>query len=226
MEKDKACIPHSFLAKADEGTVQYAFDHANNFTVFSFAPKKNKRVVFLSTMHSEKKNRDEDTGKEEIDVFHNQEKDGVGSHDQMCSLYTTARKTHRWPMRFFYEIIDSAALNAFVIFTENVPNFGEHKKEKRQKFLKELALALIIPHARHRFEVQQTPQDVKQVIRSLRHLTGNLTSSKHHIQHSARDATFVPDQRTRKPNSSVMSAITSCAKSTENHCATNARSKG
>ena len=83
-------------------------------------------------------------------------------------------------MRLFYGIIDSADLNAFVILTENVPNFGEHKKEKRQKFLKELALALVIPHARQRFEVQQTPQGVKQVIRKLRHFTGNLTSSKHH----------------------------------------------
>jgi len=90
----------------------------------------------------------------------------VDSHDEMCSLYTTARKTNRWPMRLFYGITDSAALNAFVIFTENVPNFGEYKKEKRQNLLKELVLALIIPHARQRFEVKQTPQDVKQFIRS------------------------------------------------------------
>jgi len=69
-------------------------------------------------------------------------------------------------MRLFYGIIDSAALNAFVIFTENVPKFGERNKEKRQKFLKLLALALIIPHARQRFEVEQTTQGVKQVIHS------------------------------------------------------------
>ena len=69
-------------------------------------------------------------------------------------------------MRLFYGIINSAALNSFVIFTENVPKFGEHKKEKQQKFLKELDLALIIPHARQSFEVQQTLQVVKQVIRS------------------------------------------------------------
>ena len=69
-------------------------------------------------------------------------------------------------MRLFYGMIDSAALNTFVIFTENVPNFREHKKDKRQKFLKELALALIIPHACQRLEVQQTTQNVKQVIRS------------------------------------------------------------
>jgi len=148
MKKNKASIPPSFLAKADEGTVQYAFDHANNFTLLSVAPKKNKRGVFLSTMHSEIKERDEDTGKEEIDVFYNQEKGGVDSHDQMCSLYTTARKTNHWPTRLFYGITDSAALNVFVIFTENVPNFGENKEERRPKFLKELALALFIPHAR------------------------------------------------------------------------------
>jgi len=55
MQKNKACIPTSFLAKVGEGTVQFAFDHANDFTLLSVAPKKNKRVVFLSTMHSEKK---------------------------------------------------------------------------------------------------------------------------------------------------------------------------
>jgi len=55
MKKNKVCIPPSFLA--NEGTVQYAFDHANNFTLLSVLPKKNKRVVFLSTMHSEKKER-------------------------------------------------------------------------------------------------------------------------------------------------------------------------
>ena len=42
MKKKKACIPPSFLAKADEGTVQYAFDHTKNFTLLSVAPKKTK----------------------------------------------------------------------------------------------------------------------------------------------------------------------------------------
>jgi len=55
MKKNKACIPPGFLAKVDEGTVQYAFDHANKFALLSVAPKKNKRVVFLSTMHSGKR---------------------------------------------------------------------------------------------------------------------------------------------------------------------------
>ena len=47
MKKNKRCIPSSFLTKADAGTCQYALN-ANNFTLLSIAPKKNKRVVFLS----------------------------------------------------------------------------------------------------------------------------------------------------------------------------------
>jgi len=76
--------------------------------------------------------------------------------------------------------------------------------------------------------VQQTPQDVKQLfaVAAFYQQPHQLQAPPTIIQHSARDATFVPDQRTRKPNSSVMSAITLCAKSTANRCATNATSKG
>jgi len=100
-------------------------------------------------------------------------------------------------------------------------------KEKRKNFLKELTLALIIPHARQSFEVQQTPQDVKLVftVAAFNRHPHQLQASPSAIQHSARGATFVPDQRTRKPNSSVMSATTLCAKITANGCATNTRSK-
>ena len=51
MKKNNACIPPSFLAKADEGTVQYAFDHAINFTVVRCSEEKQDGRL-LSTMHS------------------------------------------------------------------------------------------------------------------------------------------------------------------------------
>ena len=168
------------MAKADEGTVQYPFDHAKHFHSVVLCSKE-KQVGRLPVHYAfRKKKRDKDTGKEEINVFYNQEKGGVDSQDQMRSLYTTARKTNYSPMRLFYGIIDSAALSSFVIFTENVPNIGERKKEKRQIFLKELVLVFIIPHTRHNFEVQQTPQDVKTGHSQMQQFTGTLTSSKHH----------------------------------------------
>ena len=69
LKKNKACIPPSFLAKANQGTVQYAFDCPKELRLLSIAPKKNKRVVFLSTMHF-KEEKDEETGKEEINAFY------------------------------------------------------------------------------------------------------------------------------------------------------------
>jgi len=178
-------------------------------------------------MHSEKK-REEDTVEEEISVLCNQEKVGVDSHDQMCSLYTTARKTNRWPIRLFYGIIDSAVFNAFVIFTENVPNFGDHKKEKRQKFLKELALALIIPHARQSFEVQQTPQDVKQVICSCGILPAPSSKAASKTQrHSAqRKRCYIcPSSKNKKTKFICNECNIFVCDDTANGCATNGRSK-
>ena len=106
------------------------------------------------------KSQDTVTGKEKINVFYNHEKGGVDSHDQMCALYTTARKTNCWPMRVFYGIVDSFALNAFAIFTHNIPGFGENRKDKRKKFLKKLSKSLVFPQAKRRLVTPQTPQVV------------------------------------------------------------------
>ena len=165
MKKNKRCIPSSFLTKADAGTCQYVFDDAKNFTLLSIAPKKNKRVVFLSTMHATR-SQDSVSGKEEINVFYNHKKGGVDSYDQMCALYTIASKINCWPMRVFYGIVDSSALNAFVIFTHNTHGFGGNRKDKRQKSLKELSKSLIISQAKSRLITLQTPQALKQIIYS------------------------------------------------------------
>jgi hypothetical protein len=72
MKKNKACMPPTFLTKTDERIVQYAFDHANNFTLFSVAPKKNKRIFFCPLCIPKEKT-DEDIRKEGINLFCNQE---------------------------------------------------------------------------------------------------------------------------------------------------------
>jgi hypothetical protein len=145
-------------------TVQYVFDHPNIFTLLSFAPKKNKRVVSVHYVFRKK---------DRLGYWKRRNKSVLQSGKGWCGQSSNVQLVHHGkkdkPLanRLFYGMIDSAALNAFVIFTENISNFREYKKDKRKKFLKELALALVIPNARQRLlEVQQTPKDVKQVIRS------------------------------------------------------------
>jgi hypothetical protein len=51
-----------------------------------------KKEGRLLIRYAFRKKTDDNTGKEEINVFYKQEKGGVDSHDQMCSLYTNAKK--------------------------------------------------------------------------------------------------------------------------------------
>jgi hypothetical protein len=68
MKKKKACIPPSSLAKADEGTVQYAFDHQ---TISLCCPllQRKTRGSYSCPICIPKKKTDEDNEKEEIIVL-------------------------------------------------------------------------------------------------------------------------------------------------------------
>jgi len=126
----------------------------------------------------------------------------------------------------FMEITDSAALNAFVIFTENVPSFGEHKRSDKNSWRNWPLLWSFHMHVRDsKCSKHRKMWNRSFAVAAIYQHPHQLQAPPSIIQHSARGATFVPDQRTRKPNSSVMSATTLCAKIMANGCATNARSK-
>ena len=151
----------SFLTKADAGTIQYAFNHANNFTLLSIAPNKNKRVVFLSTMPATR-SQDTVTGKEEINVLYNHKK-AVSTAMIRCEL-CIQQQGILLANEGFYGIVNTSALNAFAIFTHNTPGFGKNRKDIQQKFLNKLSKSLIVPQAKRRLVTPQTPQVGKQII--------------------------------------------------------------
>ena len=71
----------------------------------SWVPKKNKLVLLLSTEIGE-------SAKPEIGEFYNEIKARVDALYQKVRHYTTYRKTKRWPMAAFYNILDIAAYYA------------------------------------------------------------------------------------------------------------------
>ena len=161
LKKNKTCIPPCFLTKSSEGTLYYGFDKLNDFTLLSVTPKKNKKVIFLSSMHQTKNS---EGNKEEINLYYNKTKGGVDSHDQKCGLFTTARKTNRWPMRLFYGILDCSIVNAFVIMLANVEAFAAKRRDQRTYFMKSVARSLIKPYAQQRLHAIQTPKQVRKTI--------------------------------------------------------------
>ena len=75
--------------------------------------------------------------------------------DQMANTFTSRRKTRRWPMTVFYNILDIAGINAYITWLLRNPTWHQHEQvHRRSIFLKELACALMEPWIRQRPEDQ------------------------------------------------------------------------
>lgn len=120
------------------------FGFHENVTMCSYVPKKNKAVTLISTFHHTKAISDDDKKKPEIIKHYNRTKGGVDLMDKMAGAYSVKRKTLRWPVSFFYNIIDLAGLAAYIIYKANNPIFGK-KADSRRTFLKSLGRELAMP---------------------------------------------------------------------------------
>ncbi|XP_035214632.1 piggyBac transposable element-derived protein 4-like [Stegodyphus dumicola] len=120
LEKNKAEIPTEFVQIKTRKVYSSIFGFQKNATLVSYVPKKSKCVVLLSTMHHDDAiDESDDTKKPEIIHFYNATKGGVDKVDEMSSLYSTARKTNRWPMVVFYCVLNVVVINARVAFRCN-----------------------------------------------------------------------------------------------------------
>ena len=63
----------SVVVQNATGTTYYGFNHKNNFNLLSTIPKKGKKVVFLSSVHSANSMR-EATRKGKTDVYYKRPK--------------------------------------------------------------------------------------------------------------------------------------------------------
>lgn len=142
----------STLIKTDTGGRKVPNDSIIlNFPIFhedatlcSYVPKKNKAVILLSSMHTTGDISQNEAAKPEMILYYNNTKGAVDTLDKMLHEYTTKRKTRRWPLAFFFNILDIAALAAYIIFIENNPNLIK-KSEGRRHFLTQLAEHLCVP---------------------------------------------------------------------------------
>ena len=136
VRKNRRELPSDFVSKeSDAGSSLFGF--TEEATLVSYAPKKNKRVVLLSSEHTQKDAREE-TGNPEIIHVYNSGKGGVDHLDQVCAAYTSRKRTSRWPKCVFQHMIDVTAYNAFLLWREVT---GERRLRRRQ-FLKMLGAEL------------------------------------------------------------------------------------
>ena len=140
-------LPLSLLPKqvrGDEfGSSLFAFK--NNLTMVSWHPKRSKFVLLLSSLHHN--SNIVESGKPEIVEFYNKTKGGVDDLDQKVCHYTTWRKTHRWSLAVFYNMLDISAYSVYVLFNIHPPAQGvDNSSRVRFKFLCSLGDQLLKPN--------------------------------------------------------------------------------
>lgn len=96
-------------------------------------------------------------------MFYNSTQDGIDMLDQKCSIYSTSRRTQRWPMAIFYRMLDISAANAYIINKMN----QAQPKISRLVFMKQLAEDLIKPHLERRVHTFGLQRDLQFSIRRI-----------------------------------------------------------
>ncbi|KAF3853838.1 hypothetical protein F7725_014526 [Dissostichus mawsoni] len=87
--------------------------------------KARRNVTILSTQHQHVAISTERKKKPEAVDYYNHSKVGVDVLDQMARQYSVKGGTRRWPVAVFYNVLDLAAINAWVLYqscmSQNIP---------------------------------------------------------------------------------------------------------
>lgn len=137
--------------------------------------KPPRNVILLSTVHPDFKIRDEYKDKPntkkipEVIEFYNDTMGTVDTDDQMVRRFSCKRATRRWPLSWFFSIIDICALNAYIIHgMKNIKIMEDLKKRKhgvRINFYDALTKELILPHARRRLQTGKVSHKIRGIIK-------------------------------------------------------------
>lgn len=159
--KKKPYLPKEVQTfRMNNGESVAVFDYEDKVTLQCTKVTSTKRMQLLSTIHHRPKKIEKD--KTDIQMFYNGTKGGVDTFDQMCAALTCSRKTRRWPLCFFYGIINLVMVNAYII------SQGKEKKPMtRRNFHREVAEKLSYPWAISRLQGQvRLPRGLRTRIQS------------------------------------------------------------
>lgn len=134
---------------------RFLFDHDNGISIVAYQSKRNKNVLLLSSSHTSTQVTADDKKKPLLIMDYNKQKGGVDTFDQNVEEFTVRRKTVRWPLLVFYNMIDVATNNSYIIMKRN--GYSSTKKD----FLKRLSFDLAKDHVTHRLRNSRIKSSVK-----------------------------------------------------------------
>lgn len=165
IKKNKKELPREFTEGKARPISSSMFGYQKDCLLVSHIPKKNKNVLLISTMH-DSGTVDSDSGKPEVIMFYNKTKGGVDTVDKLCASYNCARYTRRWPVVIFYNMMNLAGINSFIIHTANNPA----SQMNRRTFLERLAFSLIEPQLKYRVTINTLPKTIRLRLSEICHI--------------------------------------------------------
>ncbi|XP_063741958.1 piggyBac transposable element-derived protein 4-like [Eleginops maclovinus] len=154
VRRNKPELPTEILKMQGRPLHSSIFAFTEKATVVSYCPKRNKNVLVMSTIASLSTREDM---KPQMILDYNSTKGGVDNLDKVTATYSCQRKTARWPLVIFYNIVDMSAYNAYVLWTAINQKWNAGKLYRRRLFLEELGKALITPKIQTRARPARSP---------------------------------------------------------------------
>lgn len=159
MRRDKKQIPEQFLQNPRRPVGSSLYGFRSDITLLSYVPKKNRAVILASSMHHRISN-DEDKKKPEMISYYNSTKCGVDLLDMKCAIFSSSRRTRRWPLAIFYRLLSIGTVNSFIMYM----SFKDIPDMTRFDFIKMLGFELIVPHLRTRLTNTNLPRELRSTI--------------------------------------------------------------
>ena len=141
IRKNRRELPAEFVPTKTEKNPLYSMAIKKKEKIVSYCPKERKVVTFLSTMHSDEGTESPAPEKKPLVItYYNATKGGVDTTDQMVKWFTFKRKTRRWPMVIFYNMLDISALKAFIVWMSL--NKENHAGKRGNRLRRSLLISL------------------------------------------------------------------------------------
>ncbi|KAK9688524.1 hypothetical protein QE152_g35256 [Popillia japonica] len=123
------------------------------------------------------------------------------------SVYSTNRRTRRWPLAIFYQLIKISMVNVKVIWSAHPGN----PQQNRLDFIKNLARQLVEPHLKTRLANLRLPRMLRYSMASI--LGQYVPHNPPELLDKQVRCGKCPRKQTRRPERNVINVTSLCAKS-------------
>ncbi|XP_070400505.1 piggyBac transposable element-derived protein 4-like [Nothobranchius furzeri] len=146
VRRNKPELPPQLLQMKSRAVLSSLFGFTSTATAVSYIPKRRRNVLLLSTKHHQVQIQEGPQQKPTVIIDYNRCKGAVDNLDKLVATYSCRRKTRRWPMSLFCNMLDVSAYNALVLWLSVEPAWNQQKRSiRRRLFLQELGTSMVRP---------------------------------------------------------------------------------